>query len=163
MKLNKNLGMILLSVWLFVGGLKFLFAVSVPSVVLWTLALVTGVVILLIDESLRVRMNKDIGMILLSIWLVVPALKGLLGVSVPRFEGIWSILALVTGVVLVLLDQRLRVRVNKSLGVVLLGIFLVYHGLVTLFAVSGGAFAYIWSILALVTGAVILLFDRRTA
>ena len=52
--------------------------------------------------------------------------------------------------------QNLHPRVHPRM-------ILIYHAALRLFSVNVTALAYVWSILALVTGVVILLFDRTSA
>jgi len=51
-------------------------------------------------------------------------------------------------------------KVNKNLGMLLLGIYLIVHGLISLFKVDVPALNTALRLLLLVSGLVILLFDR---
>jgi hypothetical protein len=158
--MNKNLGMILLSIWLILYGLKYPFSINLPESALPILALAAGVVILLLGDGFRMTLNRNLGMVLLSVWLIVQGAVSLFTIGVPGIRYILPILALAAGVVILLLDP---VRRNKRLGMILLGVFLVYHAVIRLIDVNVTASAYVWSILALATGIVILLFDKASA
>ena len=98
----KNLAIVLLSVWLIVTGLMSLVSVSFPSsdIIMALLAIVTGIVFLL-DLRGR-RLSANLGMLLLGIWLIATGLLPLLAVNVPYGGVILAVLAVVTGILLLL-------------------------------------------------------------
>ncbi len=102
MKLSKNLGMILLAIWLVLTGLLSLFSVTFPGagIILAILAIAAGAVILF---GLRGRsLGNNIGLILLAIWLI---LRGLLSVFDISFAGsgiVLALLAIAAGVLLLI-------------------------------------------------------------
>lgn len=54
-------------------------------------------------------------------------------------------------------------KLTKNLGMLVLGIWLIAHGLVSLFSLSFTGLRYIMPILALIAGVCILFFDKSTA
>ena len=53
-------------------------------------------------------------------------------------------------------------KVNKNLGMLLLGIYLIVYGVVNLFKISFSGLFTVVSLYVLVTGLVILLFDKAS-
>lgn len=98
MKLTNNLGLVLLGIWLIVMGLLPLLTVSIPGldIVLDLLAIAAGVLILLRPASI----NRSIGVILLSIWLVATGLLPLMPLAVPPL--VLSLLAILAGLLILL-------------------------------------------------------------
>ena len=98
----KNLGMVLLSIWLIVTGLLTFVTVSIPSsgIVLALLAIAAGVLFLL--DMREKRLSGNIGIILLSIWLILAGLLPLLSVTVPYSDVALAILAVVAGILLLI-------------------------------------------------------------
>lgn len=106
MKLTKNLGLLLLAIWLILSGAIALFGLQFAGlgVLMALLALAAGAVILL--ESFNVlkggSRKRNLGMILLGVWLL---LNGLLALTSLNFEGqqiIMALLALVAGALILL-------------------------------------------------------------
>jgi hypothetical protein len=159
MKPTKNPGMILLAIFLIVHALQFLLAISIPPALLPILAIVTGLVVLLPNTSLRMRPTKSLGMILLSIWLIAHGLVSLFTVGVPRIHEVMSLLTLVTGVVILLFGKSAPPRLSRDLAMVVLGIFFVCQGVINLFDIGAAEVLYVRAVFAVVTGVVVLLFD----
>ncbi|MEW5959877.1 MAG: hypothetical protein AB1801_19315 [Chloroflexota bacterium] len=102
MKLSNNLGIILLSIWLILTGLLPLLNIDFPAsgTVLTLLAVAAGVLLLL---ALRgTRLSKNLGMLLLGIWLILTGLLPLLNLTFPASVTILALLALAAGVLLLL-------------------------------------------------------------
>jgi hypothetical protein len=99
----KNLGVILLSIWLIATGLLSLLNISIPysGVILALLAIAAGILLLIGREYTR-KLPRNLGMILLSIWLIVAGLLPLLNVSIPASDVILALLAIAAGVLLLL-------------------------------------------------------------
>jgi hypothetical protein len=163
MKPTKNLGMILLGIFLIVHGLQFLLTIGVPRAVLPILAIVTGVVVLLFDTSLRMRPVRSLGMILVSLWLVAHGLVSLFTVNVPRIHEVMSLFTLVTGVVVLLFGKSAPLRLSRDLAMIVLGIFFICQGLINLFSLGATGVLYTRAVFAVVTGVVVLLFDKAAA
>jgi hypothetical protein len=100
MKLSKNLGVILLAVWLIASGLISVLNISFPAsgVILAILAIAAGVVLLVRPGSLPGR----IGVILLAIWLIVSGLLSVVNISVPSSGVILALVAIAAGVLILL-------------------------------------------------------------
>lgn len=102
MKLSNNLGMLLLGIWLILTGslplLNLNFAAS--GTLLAILAVAAGVLILL--PMRKMRLSKNLGMLLLGIWLILTGLLPLLNLNFPASGPILAILAVAAGVLIVL-------------------------------------------------------------
>ena len=160
MKLTRNLGMILLGIFLIVHGLQFLLTISVPQAILPILAIVAGIAVLLFDTSLRLRPARSLGMVLLSIWLIAHGLVSLFTVNVPRIHEAMSLFTLVTGLVILLFGKTVPMRLNRDFGTIVLGIFFIFQGLINLFNLGVTEVLNTRAIFAVVTGVVVLLFDK---
>jgi len=58
--------------------------------------------------------------------------------------------------------ESIPMKVNKNLGMLLLGIYLIVYGVVNLFKISFSGLFTVVSLYVLVTGLVILLFDKAS-
>ena len=98
----KNLGMVLLSIWLIITGLLTFATVSIPSsdIILALLAIAAGVLFLL--DMREKRLSGNLGIILLSIWLILAGLLPLLSVTVPYSDIVLALLAIVAGILLLI-------------------------------------------------------------
>lgn len=98
----RNLGMILLAIWLIATGLLPLLNISFPSSgpILAILAIAAGVLLLL--EGRRVKLSKNLGRLLLAIWLIATGLLQLLNITFPASGLILAILAIAAGVLLLI-------------------------------------------------------------
>ena len=98
MKLTKNLGMLLLGIWLILAGLLPLLRITISysDTVLALLAIAAGVVILLKP----VKPTTRLGVLLLGIWLIATGLLPLLGVTIPSSGIILALLAIAAGIVI---------------------------------------------------------------
>ena len=96
-----KLGTLLLAIWLILTGLVPLLNLDIPSsgMVLAVIAIVAGILILL---EIRERPTKNIGRLLLSIWLIAMGLFPLLNVEFSAKDIVMAVLALVAGVMLLL-------------------------------------------------------------
>jgi hypothetical protein len=94
--------MILLSIWLIVTGLLTFFAVSIPSsnIILALLAIAAGILLLL--DMREKKVSGNLGIILLSIWLILAGLLPLLSVTVPYSDIGLALLAVVAGILLLI-------------------------------------------------------------
>ena len=102
MKLSNNLGMLLLGIWLILTGLLPLLNLNFPAsgTLLAILAVAAGVLILL--PMRKMRLSKNLGMLLLGIWLILTGLLPLLNLNFPASGLILTILAVAAGVLIVL-------------------------------------------------------------
>lgn len=98
----RNLGMLLLAIWLILTGLLPLLNLNIPSIgpILAILAIAAGVLLLL--EGRKVNFSRNLGMLLLSIYLIATGLLSLLAVTFPASGTILAILAVAAGVLLLI-------------------------------------------------------------
>jgi hypothetical protein len=151
MSLNKNLGLLLLAIWLIIWGLASLISLGgVLGIVADILAIAAGVVILIVWRSWATR----IGMLLLGIWLTVSALLSLLSFGFPGSGVVLAVLALAAGVV-ILIERRGGLR--SSIGMILLCVLLILIGLLGLLNTGFPSSGTIWAVLAIVAGVLLLL------
>jgi len=101
MKLRERLGMFLLAIWLILTGLVTLTNLTIPSgeMVLAILAIVTGILIFL---EIRAMPSKNLGRLLLAIYLILIGLLPLLSITFPASATVLAILAVAAGVLLLL-------------------------------------------------------------
>jgi len=94
--------MLLLSIWLIATGLLSFANVSFPSsgIIFALLAIAAGVLLLL--DLRGKRLSGNLGIILLSIWLILTGLLPLLNVNVPYSGIVMALLAVITGVLLLI-------------------------------------------------------------
>ena len=151
MKLNNNLALLLLGVWLIVAGLVSLLSIggAVVGIVVDVLAVAAGVVILIVWRSWPAR----IGMVLLAVWLIASALVSLLSLSFSGSGAILAVLAIAAGVVILIEGRGWR----SNIGVLLLCVWLIATGLLALLSVGFPGSGAILAVLAIVAGVLILL------
>jgi len=101
MKLRERLGMFLLAIWLILTGLVSLniFAIPAGETVLAIIAIVAAILIFL---EIRAVPGKNLGRLLLAVWLVLIGLISLLGVQFSARDIIMGVIALVAGVLLLI-------------------------------------------------------------
>lgn len=151
MSVNKNLGLLLLGIWLIAVGVVSLLGIGgqVVGIILDILAIATGVVILIVWRNWPAR----IGMILLAVWLILSALLSLLAISFPASGIILAALAIAAGVVILIEASAWR----SKIGMVLLCVWLIATGLMALLALGFSGSDVILAVLAIVAGVLILL------
>ena len=98
----QNPAWILLAIWLIATGLVPLLDIRIPSgdTLLGLLAIAAGVFMLLGQKKFKYKGN--LGMLLLSIWLIVTGLLPLLKLNFPVLGVIMAVLAVAAGVLLLL-------------------------------------------------------------
>jgi len=98
----KNLAVILLAIWLIIMGLVPLLNLRLPSIdlILALLAIAAGVLFLF--NSTKLRLGGKYGIIFLGIYLILVGLLPLLTINLPASGLILNILAIATGVLLLL-------------------------------------------------------------
>lgn len=100
MKPTHKIGMFLVAIWLIVTGLLPLLNVSTPlsNSILAVLAVAAGILIL---PGPR-RLAKNLGMLLLGVWLIVTNLLALLNVHIPAPGNIvLALLAIAAGILII--------------------------------------------------------------
>ncbi len=100
---------------------------------------------------------KKWGTILLAIWLVATGLVALLNLSFNYSATILALLAVAAGV-LILIEGR-RVRLGRRLGLLLLSIYLIAAGLVSLLSIRFSRSDIVLALIAIAAG--VLLFMER--
>jgi hypothetical protein len=152
----RNLGILLLAIWLILSGLLPLVKISLTGIgiILALLAIAAGVLLLM--ERRRGSVGKYPGTLLLCIFLIATGLLELLTLNVPGIGLILALLAIAAGVLLFL--ENRRGAIARDLGKLLLEIWLVLDGLVALILTFSGA-GTILSLLAIASG--VLLLVRR--
>ena len=99
------------------------------------------------------KLSDNLGTLLLGIWLILTGLLSLLNIYVPILANLLPLLALVAGILILLGSAKL----TKSLGFVLLGIWLILRGLSPFLYVGIPYFGVFIDLLALAAGVLILL------
>ncbi|MGC9357529.1 MAG: hypothetical protein ACP5GX_06680 [Anaerolineae bacterium] len=103
------------------------------------------------------KLSRRLGIILLAIWLILQALLPLIGFSFSGLDTVLAILAIAAGVILLIGGNMSKITDN--LGILLLSIWLILQGLISLLALSFPAMGTIMAILAIAAG-VLLLLER---
>jgi hypothetical protein len=98
MKLTDNLGLLLLGIWLIATGLLPLINLNIPALglILGILAIAAGVLIILRPA----KVSRNIGVILLSVWLIATGLLPILNLVIPAI--VLSLVAIVAGILILL-------------------------------------------------------------
>ena len=99
------------------------------------------------------KLTKNLGTLLLGIWLILTGLLPLIKISIPASDAVWALLAIAAGVLILLRP----VKLTRSLGVLLLGIWLIVMGLLPLLNINIPPSANILALLAIAAGILILL------
>jgi len=100
MKVTKNLGAVVLAVWLILAGLVPLLRLRFPAydIVMAVLAVAAGILILVGP----IRFRRSLGAVLLAVWLILQGLLPLLSISIPNGSLLLDLLAIAAGVLLLL-------------------------------------------------------------
>ena len=100
MRLNKNLGVFLLGIWLIATGLFPLLNVSFTGshLLLALLAIAAGALILVGTRG--GKLPRNLGTLLLSIWLIATGLFPLVGIRFANSDLLLALLAIAAGVLL---------------------------------------------------------------
>lgn len=101
MKLRERLGMFFLAIWLILTGLVSLnvFAIPAGETILAVIAIVTGILIFL---EIRAMPSKNLGRLLLAVWLILMGLLPLLSITFPASGIVLGVIALVAGVLMLI-------------------------------------------------------------
>ncbi len=100
MRLTRNLGAVVLGVWLILAGLVPLLGVRFPAydVVMALLAVAAGILILVGP----IKFRRSLGAILLAVWLILQGLLPLLSIHIPNGSLLLDLLAIAAGVLILL-------------------------------------------------------------
>ncbi len=154
MKLIRNLGLVLLGLWLILIGLTRLLAIvmSTGGLLLGLLAIAAGGVLLWSGVGSRPR---SFGFMLLGAWLVLNGLVQITPLQVPGVGVILGLLAISAGIVM-LMGVRGRVF-RQHPGISLLAAWLIISGLLELVTFRLPVLGELLAFLVLVAGFFILL------
>ena len=96
----KNLGAILLGIWLILTGLLPLVTLKIPGseIVLAILAIAAGVLLLLRPGSI----SRTLGVILLCAWLILSGLVAITSLVIPGGAVVLGLLAIAAGILILL-------------------------------------------------------------
>jgi phosphatidylserine synthase len=96
-----KLGTFLLAIWLILTSLVPLLNLNIPTgdMILALIGIVAGVLMIL---EIREQPTKNIGRLLVSIYLILVGIFALLSVTFPAKEIVLAVVALVAGVILLL-------------------------------------------------------------
>ncbi len=102
MKTPRNLGMLVLAIWLIATGLLPLLKIkfSASDTILAILAIAAGVLLLL--DVRRMNLRQNLGMLLLAIWLIATGVLVFVHVPIPAVGTILALVAIAAGVLLLL-------------------------------------------------------------
>ncbi len=98
---------------------------------------------------------KKFANILLGVWLVVTGLVHLGGIRFSASGTILAVLGAVTGILLLLADQSEKLWAR--IGSILLGLWLLANGLLTVFHIHFSGSGVVLAVLAAVAGVLVLL------
>jgi len=101
----------------------------------------------------EMRATKNLGVLVLSIYLILLGLLPLLGLHFPAQGMVLALLAIAAGVLLLMGPTRLP----RGLGVIALAIYLILKGLLPLFASQIAGIDTILALLAIAAGVSLLL------
>ena len=182
-----SVGTLLLSIWLIATAVLFLARVSFPNegVILAILAVAAGVLLVLRESSNGNRSSSasqgfgnvlnrgrgvtaNLGILVLSIWLIVTAVLLLAKISFANQRMILAGLAVAAGVLLLLRQGGMFTKLgwllllsqggmSANLGWLLLSVWLAVQGAMVLFSLSFNQSGIIMAVLGLAAGVLILL------
>ena len=153
MRITREPAVLALSVWLILTGLVALFGIgsSGLAILLGLLAIVAGVLLLLASRPFG---RASLGRILLGLYLVVVGLMSLAGGGSSGLGVIAAVLAIAAGILLLWPGWRFY---RRSLGWLLLAIYLVVVGLISLIGLSFSGIGVIVAVLAIAAGVFLIL------
>ncbi len=99
------------------------------------------------------KITKNIGVILLAVWLILRGLISLLSLSFPYLGLIMGILAIAAGIVLVVGGGKL----GGKWAVIVLAVWLILTGLVALIDLSFSGSGILVGLLAIAAGILLLI------
>lgn len=103
----KNTSLYLLAAWLILSSLMTVFKLSFDSdqIILALLALAAGVSII-VDHK-RIPFDRDIGISILSIWLITSSLFSLINLNFEARDILMALVAMAAGIALILKRQKI--------------------------------------------------------
>jgi hypothetical protein len=103
------------------------------------------------------NVNQNLGVILLAIWLIVTGLLALLNANFPGDSFVLALLAVAAGILILLKPSSL----HRSIGGILLSIWLIVSSLITLLGLTFPTQELIMGLLAIAAGVLLLLSGKR--
>ncbi len=99
------------------------------------------------------KVSEQLAVIFLGIWLIVGGITNLLHRGIPVLSEILPLLALVTGILLLISGASLK----KNLGLILLAVWLIMKGLWPYIPYEVSVYGTVLHLLAVVSGVLILV------
>jgi len=99
------------------------------------------------------KISENLGTFLIAVYLIVSGVVSIIGIHVAILSNLIPLIALVAGLLLLIGTGKLP----KSLGILLLGVWLILKGLLPFMYVSIPHFAFLTDGLAIVAGIFIML------
>ncbi len=99
------------------------------------------------------KLSENLGTLFLAIWLIITSIVSLTAIHISLLSNIIPLFALIAGLLLVVGS----VKLTKSLGIILLSIWLILRGLAPFIYVNIPYFGFILDLLAIAAGILILL------
>ena len=100
------------------------------------------------------KLRTRLGMFLLAIWLILTGLITLTNLNIPSGQLILDIIAIVTGILILM---EIRAMPGRNLGRLLLAIYLILIGLLSLLSITFPASATVLAVLAVAAGVLLLI------
>ena len=99
------------------------------------------------------KMSENLSTLLVAVYLIVTGVVSILGIHIAVLSNLIPLIALVAGLLLLIGTGKLP----KSLGIVLLGVWLILKGLMPFVYISIPYFAFLTDGFAIAAGILILL------
>ncbi|MEJ2208720.1 MAG: hypothetical protein P8129_06750 [Anaerolineae bacterium] len=103
------------------------------------------------------RIRENLGLVLLAIWLIIRGLVALISLSFTGLSVLLAILAIVAGLLLLLSLRNNRFSEPRTLGLLLLAIWLALTGLLTFASLEAGWMDVVMAVLAIAAGVLLFL------
>jgi hypothetical protein len=157
MRIRKNVGLTLLAIWLIIRGLVAVISLSFTGleILLAILAIAAGLLLLFALRNEGFSEPRNLGLLLLGVWLAVTGLLTFVGLDAAWVDVVMAVLAIAAGALL--LFAALQTAPLGELGSLLLSIWLLLTGLISLLSLSFAGLNIIMGLLALVAGIVLLV------
>lgn len=157
MRIPEKAGLVLLAIWLIIRGLVALISLSFTglNVILAVLAIAAALLILFGLRNNSLARPRNLGLLLLAVWLLLIAVLSLANLGEPGLDIVLAVLAIVAAALL--LFAALRAGPLGDLGLLLLAIWLLLTGLVSLVGLSFSGLGIVLGLLALIAGILLLV------
>lgn len=157
MRIPENLGIILLAIWLIIRGLVALISLSFAglNILLAILAIAAGLLILFGLRNNSFANPRNLGLLLLNVWLILSGVLAVATLGAGWVDIVMAILAIAAAALL--LFAMLRTEPLGELGMLLLAIWLLLTGLISLVGLSFSGLSIVMGLLALIAGILLLV------